>query len=417
MQVNLFGLEKNGKFKVWNILVSHSRGGDYEPDGVALTITHGSEGGKLTSKTEYIDEGKQGRTPWEQAVSQAEGRVKKQLDKNYRPTKEELTDIPLLPMLAGDYNKIGHRIKFPCYGSVKYDGVRCLVIKKAGKLTLQSRTGQPYVLPHLEEALNEFMKDGEVFDGEIYLHGQVLQDITSATKRTDTQKEIEKVTRDIVKHGEDYRRKSADENIIKPTLAEELENAKLIHRIRPQLQFHMFDIINDDDFETRLDAMDQIFANRKNELGEFIAMTQYDEVENDEELRKFHHPRAVREGFEGYMLRNKKGVNESGKRSADLQKFKTFVDEEFLILDIIQDKQGNAVFVLQNNLNKLTFQCVMGDMAERKVFLFEKGSLVGKWLNVQFQTRYKGSLIPQFGTGKYIREGFAASDGTFIPYD
>lgn len=414
-EVKMFGLEKNGKFKVWNILVSHSRGGDYEPDGATLTITHGSEGGKLTTKTEYISEGKQGRDAYEQAVSQAEARLKKQLDKNYRQTKEELTDIPLLPMLAGDYNKIGHRIEFPCYGSVKYDGVRCLVIKKGGKLTLQSRTGQPYVLPHLEEALNEFMKDGEVFDGEIYLHGQALQDITSATKRTDTQKEIDKVKRDIAKHGDEYCRPSKEANVIKPTLAEEIENALLIQRIRPQLQFHIFDIINDDDFETRLTQMDEIHAIRKF-VSEFVLMTNYDIVTSDEQLRTIHHPRAIDDGFEGYMLRNKKGVNESGKRSADLQKFKTFMDDEFLILDIVQDKQGDAVFVLQNNLNKLTFQCVMGSMAERKVFLFQKGSLVGKWLNVQFQSRFKGTLLPQFGTGKYIRDGYLV-EGKFIPYD
>lgn len=413
---NLFGLEKNGSFKVWSIFVGHVHGGDYGEDGAFITIKHGKEGGKLTSKTEYVNEGKQGRNSYEQAVSQAEGRIKKQFDKNYRETKEELVEIPLLPMLAGDYNKIGHRIEFPCYGSVKYDGVRCLVIKKDGKLTLQSRTGQPYDVPHLEEALNEFVKDGEVFDGEIYLHGYALQDITSATKRTNTQKEIDKVKRDIVKHGEEYRRPSKEANVIKPTLAEELENAELIHRIRPQLQFHIFDIINDDDFETRLTQMDEIHAIRKF-VSEFVLMTNYDSVTSDHQLRTIHHPRAIDDGFEGYMLRNKKGVNESGKRSADLQKFKTFIDEEFLILDIVEDKQGNAVFVLKNNLNDLTFQCVYGDIPSRKMQLLEKGKLRGKWLNVQFQTRYKGTLLPQFGTGKYIREGYAAGDGTFIPYD
>jgi DNA ligase-1 len=409
---HLFGLEKNGDVKVWSIRIEDVFCDHRE---VMLVITHGKEGGKLTVKNESVTQGKQGRTVYEQAVSQAEGRIKKQLDKNYRETKEELTDVPLLPMLASDYNKVGHRITFPCYGSVKYDGVRCIATKHCGEVTLVSRTGQPYDVPHIEEALNEFMHDCEIFDGEIYLHGQVLQDITSATKRTDTQKEIDKVKRDIAKRGPEYRRPSKD-RVENPTLAEELENAELIHRIRPQLQFYIFDIPMDGDFDTRLRAMDEIHAYRKDKLGQFLEMTDYDIVSSDDNLRSIHHPRAIGWGFEGYMLRNKKGVYESGKRSGDLHKFKTFTDAEFLILDITEDKQGNAVFVLKNDINDLTFQCVMGDMGERKVFLLQKGTLKGKFLNVKFQTRYKGTLLPQFGVGQYIREGYLV-EGTFIPYD
>lgn len=411
--VNLFGLDKKSGFKVWNIKVENLN--TDHPEAV-MYITHGKDGGKQTTKIESFTSGKQGRTPYEQAISEAQGRIKKQRDKNYRETKEELKDIPLLPMLAGDYNKIGHRIEFPCYGSVKYDGVRCLVIKNNGVVTLQSRTGQPYSLKHLEDALLDFMKDGEIFDGEIYLHGQALQDINSATKRTDTQAKIDEFERKIAKHDADPKGSDQQWHAKWEELQMELDEAKLIHRIRPQLQFHIFDIINDDDFETRLREMDEIHAVRKF-VSEFVLMTEYVVVANDEQLRTIHHPRAVREGFEGFMLRNKKGVNESGKRSADLQKFKTFVDEEFLITDIIEDKQGLAIFVLKNNVNDLQFRCVMGDLGERKVQILQKEQLKGKWLNVQFQTRNKGTLIPQFGTGKYIRDGYAASNGTFIPYD
>lgn len=409
---NLFGLEKNGDVKVWSIRIEDAYSDHPE---AMIMITHGKEGGKLTTKNEFVTVGKQGRTVYEQAVSQAEGRVKKQMDKGYRETKEELTDLPLLAMLASDYNKVGNRIKFPCYSSVKYDGVRCIASKHAGQVFLVSRTGQPWDVPHLEEALNDFMHDNEVFDGEIYLHGQALQDITSATKRTDTQKEIDKVKRDIAKRGPDYRRPSKD-RVVNPTLAEELHNAELIHRIRPQLKFYIFDIPMDGDFDTRLKAMDDLHASRMHKLGQFLEMTDYDIVVSDEQLRNLRHPRAVSWGFEGVMLRNKTGVYESGKRSGDLQKFKTFVDAEFLILDIVEDKEGNAVFVLKNDINDNQFQCVMGDIGERKVFLLNKGTLKGKFLNVKFQTRYKGTLLPQFGVGQYIREGYLV-EGTFIPYD
>lgn len=410
MNRTFYGLDKSGGFKVWQIEVRDGLNGD-----AYLVVTHGKEGGKLQEKVDYIGSGKQGRSAVEQAISEANGKIKKQIDKNYREDKADLEIVPLLPMLASDYNKVGHRIEFPCYGSVKYDGVRCLAIKYAGDVRLESRTGQPYNVPHLEAAFVDFMRDSEVNDGEIYLHGYALQDITSAVKRIDTQKEIDKVKRDIAKHGAEYRRPSKDENITNPTLAEELENAELIHYIRPRLQFHIFDIPMDGDFQTRLEAMDEVHAERK-DISEFIYLTEYDIVADDNALRTVHHPRAIRDGFEGYMLRNKKGVYESGKRSGDLQKFKTFIDEEFKILDIVEDKQGNAVFVLKNNLNDQKFQCVMGDMGERKVFLLQKETLKGKWLKVKFQTRYKGTLLPQFPVGLMVREGYEV-EGTFIPYD
>lgn len=398
---NLFGLDKGGKFKVWFVTVTSNA----HIDGTAtIAILHGQEGGKLTTKTEIVKEGKQGRTPYEQAVSQAEGRIKKQMDKGYRESKEELDSTPLLAMLASDYNKVGHRIQFPCYTSVKYDGCRALAIKHCGEVRLESRTGQAFSVPCVEDALNKIMRDGDVLDGEIYKHNYELQDILSAVKRTDTQKEIDKAFRKMSKN-------NTVEN------ADAYDSAVKIAYLRDNLEFHIFDIPMDGDFEVRLSAMDELFQNEKDNFGETLEMTQYDICHSDEQLRNILHPRAVKDGFEGVMLRNKKGVYESGKRSGDLQKMKTFMDDEFLILDVVADKQGDGVFVLKNNLNNETFQCVMGSLAERNLYLNSyRKSLIDKWLKVKFQTRYKGTLLPQFPVGLMIRDGYAVN-GQFIPYD
>lgn len=402
---SMFGLDKKGAFKVWDISVYETQGPtpDSETLSASIVISHGQEGGKLTTKTEYIDEGKQGRTPFQQAVNQADGRLKKQLDKGYRYTKEELSEVPLLPMLASDYNKVGHRIEFPCYGSVKYDGVRCLAIKNCGEVRLESRTGQPYSVPHLQEELNKLMYDGQVLDGEIYKHGYELQEIVSAVKRTDPQKEINKVKKA-------YSKNDSEEN------EAAVIEAILVEKLRQNLEFHIFDIPMGGDFETRILAMDELFQGNKECFGDFIEMTEYVVVSDDKALKQIHHPRSIREGFEGFMLRNKKGIYESGKRSGDLQKFKTFLDEEFLILDVVEDKQGNGVFLLKNNVNGLEFQCVMGDLHQRKTQLHDKCKLKGKFLNVKFQTRYKSTLLPQFGVGQYIRDGYLV-EGVFVPYD
>ena len=403
---NLFGLEKNGDVKVWSITVWVASDGRS-----VITINHGKEGGKLTRKDEFVMVGKQGRTTYEQAVSQAEGRIKKQLDKNYRPTKEELTDVPLLPMLASDYNKVGSRIKWEDGVNVpdKFDGVRCLVkCAIGGGITLESRTGQPYNIPHIVAELEKIMQPGDVLDAEIYLHGYVLQDITSSVKRTDTQKNIDdadlKVSKVLQKFGRGVQLDDA-----KSQLAEALEIAE----IRPQLQLHVFDMPSDKPWYQRLVDLN-IYA-RDRFFGDFIILTENPIVFSEEEMKVLHKD-AVRRGYEGVMLRNKMGMYESGKRSADLQKYKEFVDEEFKILDILPAKDEGSVYLLKNNLNDLKFTCTMGDMAARAKSLAEKELYISKFMNLKFQSRYKGTLLPQFGVGQYIRDGYLV-EGTFIPYD
>lgn len=413
-KTKLFGLEKNGDYKTWEIQAYFNH---EEPDlGAAITISHGKEGGTQTKKHEIIENGKQGRSAYEQAVFQAKARIKKQIDKGYRETKEELNDLPLLPMLASDYNKVGHRIKFPCFTSVKYDGVRCLAIKHCGEVRLESRTGQPYFVPHIQEHLNTIMSDGQSLDGELYLHGYELQDITSAVKREDPDKEIDKATRKQAKAAKLEQDPKVHEDVWYAAQVEADQayiDARRIKYIRENMEFHIFDIPMDGEFVARLKAMDDLFELHKHVP--YIKFTDYNTAHDDADLKR-QHAQAVKDGFEGVMLRNFTGVYESGKRSADLQKYKTFMDAEFEIIDIIEDKNDGSIFILQNNVNDELFGCVMGTIPERNHRLQFKGDYIGKWLKVKFQTRYKKTLLPQFPVGLMIREGYKVGR-EFVPYD
>lgn len=386
MKETLYGKDKKDGLKVWTIEVTPCLYDDSVP---VISISHGKLGGKMQIKLENVSEGKQGRNRYEQAVSMAEGRVKKQIDKGYRHTQAELEDLPVLAMLAADYRKKGHQISFPCYGSVKYDGVRALVKKKNGVVTIESRTSQPYDIPHLQGELESVMQEGDIWDGEIYLHGYALQEITSAVKRTDTQAEIDVCERR-------YEKAVGDEAI--QEAFSELAAANMIHELRPRLQFHIFDIVSEKVFEDRLYDLQELDGLINIE---FIKLTQYFVV-TDEAHMKERHKVAVNGGYEGIMLRNFFGVYESGKRSNDLQKYKEFFDAEFIIQRTRTDKDGLAVYDLKNDLNDLEFSCIMGSHADKAAAAAGRND--GKALTVKFQTRYKDTLLPQFGVGVAIRD-------------
>jgi len=391
----LYGKDKKDGIKVWTIEVK-----DASHDDAYLVINHGKEGGKQTEKSEYFgtDSGKQGRNAFEQAVSEAEGRIKKQVDKGYRESITELEVLPILPMLAGDYNKIGHRINYPCYVSDKLDGVRCMAEKKDGIVTLKSRTGQPYDVPHIVSQLSRIMFEDDIFDGELYLHGYALQDITSAVKRTDTQGEIDKARRKLEKAcGGDKFEKAQLEYM----------EAVLIHELRPQLQFIIFDALeaveDKSPFQERVSQLAGINIQIGNYSLSHIKTIVYSIV-NDEGAMKRAHANAIARGYEGIMPRNLLGIYESGKRSADLQKYKTFLDSEFKIIDHELDSEGLIVFVCQNDVNNLFFSVILGTKQQKAIWALTPESEMGKMMTVKYQSRYKDTLLPQFPTGVAIRD-------------
>lgn len=345
----LYGLDKSGKYKVWSIWT----------EGPELYIMHGKENGKMQAKCEVVEGKNIGRsnetTPEQQAELEAESRYKKQLDKGYRPTKEELTELPLLPMLAADYLKQGHRIKYPCYASAKLDGVRCLAIRHEDKVELKSRGGKDYSVPHVEKALDQIMEPGEIWDGELYIHGKYLEEIVSAVKKTNEN------TKDIV--------------------------------------FIVFDLVTEEKFEDRLAEM----LVTQTLCCEEVRFLSYSKVRNEEQM-KLQHRTWVSDGYEGIMLRNSGGVYESGKRSADLQKYKEFLDEEFEIVAVGKDKNDNAVLCVFDPTAGETFTVCYGDFEQRKHQLENWKDYVGKMLTVKYQTRYKDSRLPQFPVGIVIRD-------------
>lgn len=343
----LYGNSTNGKKKLWEI----------EVKGNVIYVTHGQVGGKLQTKETTVfgkNIGKANETTnEEQAHKEAEAKWLKQIDKNYSENIESSGQL-MNPMLAYDYRKHGNRIKYPCYGQAKLDGVRALVYLVDGSVVYMSRGGKQYPnIPHITETLIPLFNENPslILDGELYLHGESLQNIVSLVK--------------------------------KPKAGSEL------------LEFWVFDVVTTHDYNYRRTLVKTLSSLYSKEgavtfVKDFI-------INNEHEMLKVHNE-LVSLNYEGIMLRNKAGLYTLNHRSADLQKYKVFLDKEFEIIGSKPDEDGCVVWRVQVAEGIECDVTPAGTKESRKELLKVAEQYYGKYLKVKFQA-YTDSGNLQFPTG------------------
>ena len=380
---------QTGKTMMWKIAVL-----DRDGKGV-LQTTFGYVDGKKQTNEKTITEGKNiGKknetTPLQQAINEARTAWVKKKESGYQPQgvgasegkEQEQSDNDVVmtdasaaaegsrskgidasvpsPMLAHDYHKRGKSIQFPCYVQRKYDGTRCVGIPQKG---LFSRNRKAY--PHLEHILHELHKlpQNLILDGELYSNTLTFQEIVGLVKK------------ETLKKGDEEKQK--------------------------QIQFHVYDIINDQPYEQRLKTLHQLFAKNK---FQHLAPVQTDTCVSEDNMKELH-AQYVAEGYEGIMLRNKTGQYK-GVRSSDLQKFKLFEDAEYEVVDFKEgegQEAGCVLWVCQTKEGKI-FHCRPRGTREDRIQLFQEGKkYVGKHLTVRFQENTNDG-IPRFPVGIAFRD-------------
>jgi DNA ligase-1 len=371
----LHGIATNGKTKVWKIEVIPSE----EQYGIIRT-THGYLNGEMQVNDKIISKGKNiGKknetTPLQQAINEALSTMKKKEESGYTLIHQSengfmhnqiskkgkgITDSAPLPMLAHDYSKRGHNIQYPCFVQRKYDGTRCIGMPHKG---LYSRNRKQF--PHLEHIIAELNQLPEhlVLDGELYSQQLSFQEIVGLVKR-ETLK--------------------ADDNTN-----------------QLKIQFYVYDIISEQIFEERYATLLQLFERHSFEYIVF-APTQ---ACNSELQMKELHAQYVSEGYEGIMLRNKNGLYKNS-RSADLQKYKEFFDEDFEVVGFREGEgleQGCVIWVCKTKEGQL-FHCRPRGTREDRIELFQCGNdYVGKYLTIRFQ-EWTNEQIPRFPVGITFRD-------------
>jgi DNA ligase 1 len=312
------------------------------------TISGQTDGQKTVSEWTICyakNEGKANATTAnEQALKEAYALRKKKLEHGYFEDIAQIEEKQYFePMLAEKWEDRKDSISYPIYSQPKLDGIRCIV-KSDGMWT---RNGKKIVsAPHIfEQIKNLFDIDPDlIFDGELYCDklANDFNKIVSLVKKT------------------------------KPTAEDLVESSNVI-------QYHIYD----------LPSHKGLFKERylhlaKMNLPVCCVLVRTDEVQSENEVEQYY-GMYVDSGYEGQMLR----VNSSyeNKRSKYLLKHKSFIDEEYMIMDICEGEGnrtgavGHMVFFRNGQSFKSNVKCTYEQGVE---ILKNRDKLIGKMATIKY---------------------------------
>lgn len=273
----------------------------------------------------------------------------------------------IFPMLAHKHSSGSKHISYPCYVQPKLDGHRCIAICQNGIVELWSRSRKPIKsVPHIVADLEKMAKiHGDfVIDGELYNHNyhDNFEDLTHLIRQQT------------------------------PVAGHEV------------IHYHIYDLPSvKDGFAQRFIVLEEFFHNWGDnsplKLVETLSVS-------DEEQLMIAHKRGVKQGYEGVMARNVKGLYKENGRSYDLLKVKKMVDEEFKCVGVKEGRGklvGHAIFEVETKDGEKFGVKMAGETSELKKYLTDPSLALGKMLTVQFQgyTKYK---IPRFPVGLRFQE-------------
>jgi len=342
----IFKKTKTGAVQEWTIEVSDNK---YR--------THSGQcGGIITTNSWTIVYGKNegkanGTTDNEQALKEAIAKRTKKLESGYFENIKHINKTQYFePMLASKWEDSKDKITYPIYSQPKLDGIRCIVTKDG----MFSRNGKPIISAlHIIESLSEVFDQHPnlILDGELYADkfANDFNKIVSLVKKT------------------------------KPTDADLKESEK-------NIQYWIYDIPSEDqNFGERCYALDELFDTELESFEKHCVLVETDTCNNEDEVMELY-GEYVDKGFEGQMLRlDKKYEN---KRSKSLMKHKSFVDEEYTILDIVEgegNRTGTAGYMVFETENGDRFKSnVKGTWEETAEMLKNKKKLIGKQATIKY---------------------------------
>jgi DNA ligase-1 len=354
-----------GKDKIvqWSLqLVRNAKGYD-------IVTIYGEQGGALIEKRANVSEGKAGRSLLQQVTLEANRRFQNKKEKeNYRETMDSPPQaIEMRPMLAQTFTLESTKMTFPLFVQPKLDGIRCIShINPETPIKMISRKGTAINnFDDIKTALAQYNIQEEVFiDGELYCADLTFEKI-SGLVRSQTLTAIDKATLN-------------------------------------KIQYHIYDIYLPNTpllgYKERHQILVDLFGTSVPPSLQLVHTEYANSVADVKPL----HQKYIEGGYEGIMLRDQKGPYQIDKRSKYLQKYKTFIEEEFPIVSF-SDEDGMILFQCKTRDNR-TFSVRPRGTFESRRAMFAKGdSYIGKDLTVIFQ-EYTELGVPRFPVGKSVRD-------------
>ena len=335
---------KGGKVQEWTIEVV---GNKYR------TISGQTDGKKVTNEWTVVYGKNEGRanatTDKEQCMKEAVAKRTKKLESGYFENIKHIHKQQYFePMLAAKWEDYKNKVEYPLYSQPKLDGIRCIVTKDG----MFSRNGKPIIsAPHIYEAFKEVfkLKPDFIFDGELYADkfANDFNAIVSLVKKT------------------------------KPTADDLKQSAK-------NIQYHVYDFPSMDKlFGARMIGLQTL--TKMFDLPKCIVIVETILLQSEGAVMR-EYERLVDKGYEGQILRV--DAPYENKRSKNLLKHKSFVDEEYIIKDIVEgegNRTGTAgYFVFETEDGKTFKSNVKGTWEETEEMLKNRKKLIGKSATVKY---------------------------------
>jgi len=382
MLPKLYIRDSKGKAREWSV----------RTEGAKIIVSHGLVGGKITDKVTTAKAKNIGKanetTPGQQALLEAQAKWTYQIDREDYHEDIDQAGLQLRPMLALDYLKVPHRVRWEeAIAQPKLDGLRLTAglrytDRRTDAFEMMTRKGETYHVPHMIEPCTRLLEvvnsqcgnECLALDGEAYIHGMPLQTITSLARK--------------------YQEGKTEE-----------------------LGYHLFDlVIKDMGFIDRYKLLKSAISEYVDAFGDegLFAVVPCHSV-NPKTIETLQ-GQYMEQGFEGLMIRHESSQYAIANRSPDLFKFKKFHDDEFKIIDVWEDQNGNAMFTCETLPGKKlscddyvvetrqTFDCTPKRTHDvRKYILQHPEEYIGKWIKVKYQALTNDKL-PQFPVGLELRE-------------
>ena len=242
----------------------------------------------------------------------------------------------------------------------KFDGVRCRAIpiqtgpKGNEYLLLSSEENVIYSVPHINEELSALQLRAEL-DGELYVHGASFEEIVSITSRTVN-----------------------------------------IHPDHRRIQFHIFDIVNDQPQMRR-----QVLVENLRGLSHWLPVAPFWICEDLEDVMRTY-DKLIEMGYEGIIVRNVQAPYVR-KRSIYVMKFKPKKEDIYEITGFIEEVSIEGI--PKNSLGALIcrgedgaeFKVGTGFTREAREALWKRvETLKGASLRVSYQHLSSGKKVPRF---------------------